>query len=181
MVGKNLTDNEIKYLIKLIKSLENRGILLKETTRKNTSHEGRFLNFLRAIMTAGLPLIKDVLISLPKSTLISLGFAAAASAADLAIQKNIFGSGTTALIISNEEMEDIVKIVKLIEESGLILKGISETVANKAKEQKDGFLPMLLGTLVVSLLRSGLTGWGAIRASEGVKRAGQKFLYFLIL
>ena len=149
MVGKNLTDNEIKYLIKLIKSLENRGILLKETTRKNTSHEGGFLNFHRAIMTAGLPLIKDVLISLPKSTLISLGLAAAASAADAAIQKNIFGSGTTALIISNEEMEDIIKIVKLIEESGLILKGISETVANKAKEQKDGFLPMLLGTLVL--------------------------------
>ena len=66
-------------------------------------------------------------------------------AADAAIQKKIYGSGTTALIISNEEMEDIMKIVKLHKESGLLIKGISETIKNEAKEQKGGFLPMLLG------------------------------------
>ena len=56
----------------------------------------------------------------------------------------IYGSGTLALIISNEEMEDIIKIVKSREESGLLVKGISETIKNETKEQKEGFLSMLL-------------------------------------
>ena len=76
-------------------------------------------------MTSGLPLIKDVFTPLAKSVLIPLGLTVAASATDAAIQKNIFGSGTTALIISNKEMEDIVKIIKLLEESRLLIKGIS--------------------------------------------------------
>ena len=63
-------------------------------------------------MTAGLPLMKSVLILLAKSVLLQLGLLAGISAADAAIQKKIFGSGTTALIISNEEMEDIMIIVK---------------------------------------------------------------------
>ena len=79
--------------------------------------------------------------------MLPLGLSAGMSAADAAIQKKVYGSDTTALIISNEEMEDIMKIVKSIEESGLILKGISETIQNEAKEQRGGFLPMLLGTL----------------------------------
>ena len=62
------------------------------------------------------------------------------SAADAAIQKKIYGSGTTALIISNEEMRDIIKIVKSIEESGLLIKGISETIKNEAKGQNEDFL-----------------------------------------
>ena len=70
------------------------------------------------------------------------------SAADAAIQKKTYGSCTTALITSNEEMEDIIKIVKSLEESGLLIKRISETIKNEAKEQKGGFLSMLLGTLV---------------------------------
>ena len=76
-------------------------------------------------MTSGLPLIKDVFTPLAKSVLIPLGLTVAASATDAAIQKNIFGSGTTTLIISNKEMEDIVKIIKLLEESRLLIKGIS--------------------------------------------------------
>ena len=63
-------------------------------------------------------------------------------------------SGFTTLIISNEEMNDIMKIVKSLEESGLFIKGISETMKNEAKEQKGGFLAMLLGTLGASLLRN---------------------------
>ena len=70
--------------------------------------------------------------------------------------KKIHGSGTTALIISNEEMEDIMKIVKSLEESGLLIKGISKTIKNEGKEQKGGFLQMLLGTLAVSMLGSAL-------------------------
>ena len=80
-------------------------------------------------------------------------------------------NNTTTLIISNHEMEDI-KIVKYLEDSGLLLKGVSETVQNEAKEQKGGFLSMLLGTLGASLLGNILTGQGINRAGEVVIRAG---------
>ena len=77
---------------------------------------------------------------------------------------SIYGSGTTALIISNEEMDNLMKIVKSLEESGLVVKGVSETIKNEGKEQKGGFLQMLLRTLADSLLGSALTGEGVIRA-----------------
>ena len=90
--------------------------------------------------------------------------------------KKILGSGhnntTTTLIISYYEMKDFIKIVKSLENSGLLLKGVSETVQNEAKEQKWGFLSMLLGTLVASLLGNILTSKGINRAGEGVVRAG---------
>ena len=72
-------------------------------------------------------------------------------------------------------MEDILKIVKSLEESGLPIKGISETTKNEAKEQKDRFLPMLLGTLAASILGNAFSGRGVIRAGEEVIRAGQNF------
>ena len=97
------------------------------------------------------------------------------SVVDAAIQKNIYGSGSTALIISNEEMEGIMKLVKSLEESGLLIKGISEAIKNEVKEQKGGFLSMLLGTLVSIMLGSALTGRGVIRAGEGTIRAGETF------
>ena len=87
----------------------------------------------------------------------------------------------TTLIISNDEIEDIIKIVKSLEDSGLLLKGVTETVQNEVKEQKVGFLSMLLGTLSASLLGNLLTergvnrvgkGLGINRAGEGVLRAG---------
>ena len=84
----------------------------------------------------------------------------------------MLGSGTTTLIISNDEMDDILKIVKSLESSGLLLKGVSETIQNEAKEQKGGFLSMLLGTLGASLLGDILSGKGVIRAGEGTIRAG---------
>ena len=67
-------------------------------------------------------------------------------------------------------MKDIIKIVKSLEDSGLLLKGVTETVQNEVKEQKGGFLSMLLGTLGASLLGNILTGWGIYRAgkSKGV-------------
>ena len=79
---------------------------------------------------------------------------------------------TTTLIISNDEMKDIIRIVKSLEDSGLLLKGVSKTIQNEAKEQKGGFLSMLLGTLGASLLRDILTGWRIKRAGEGIVRAG---------
>ena len=70
-------------------------------------------------------------------------------------------------------MEDLIKIVKCFEDSGLLLKGVTESVQNKVKEQKGGFLRMLLGTLGVSLLGNLLTGKGINRAGEGIVRAGE--------
>ena len=81
--------------------------------------------------------------------------------------KKILGSGTTTLKISNDEMKDIIKIVKSLKDSGLLLKGVSKTVQNEAKEQKRGFLSMLLGTLSASLLGNILTGKGVIAKSRG--------------
>ena len=129
---------------------------------------GRFLG---PLLKTGLSLIKNVIKPLGKSVLIPLGLTAAASAADAGIQKKILGSrhnNTTTLIISNDEMEDIIKIVKSLEYSGLLLKRISETVQNEAKKQKGRFLSMLLGTLLVSLLGNILAGKGINRAGEGV-------------
>ena len=83
------------------------------------------------------------------------------------------GSGNATLIISNEEMNDITKIIKSIEESCLLMKGVSETIKCEAKEQKGGFLIMLLGTLGASLVVSLLTGKGRIRTGEDNIRAGK--------
>ena len=101
-----------------------------------------------------------------------LGLRAAASAADAGIYKKVLGSGTTTLIISNDEMEDIMKIVKSLEDSGLLLKGNSETIQNEVKEQKGGFLSMLLGKLGASLFGNMLAGKGINGAGEGFIRAG---------
>ena len=90
--------------------------------------------------------MNNVLKPLAKSALISFGLTAAAAATDAAIHKKIFGSGITTLIILNEEINDIMKIVKSFEESGLLIKGVSETIKIEAKEQKGRFLSMLLGT-----------------------------------
>ena len=123
--------------------------------------------------------MKSVIKPLAKSVLIPLGLTAAAPAADAGMHKNILGSGhnNTTLIISNDEMDDILKIVKSLEDSGVLLKGVSETIQNEAKEQRGGFLSTLLGTLGDSLLgdvlSKGLSGRGVIRAGEGTIRAGK--------
>ena len=125
--------------------------------------------------------MKCVLKPLAKNVLIPLGLTAAASAADAGIHKKILGSGSdnnnnTILIISNDEMDDILKIVKSPEDSGVLLKGVSETIQNEAKEKRGGFLSILLGTLGASLLgdilSKGLSGKGVIRAGEGTVRTG---------
>ena len=97
---------------------------------------GGFLGrLLGPLLKTGLPLIKSVIKPLPKSVLIPLGLTAAAAAADAGILKKILGSGhkNTTLIISNDEMDDILKIVKSLEYSGVLLKGVSETIQNEAK------------------------------------------------
>ena len=76
--------------------------------------------------------------------------------------------------MSNDEMKDIIRIVKSLEDSGLFLKGVSKTIQNEAKEQRGGFLSMLLGTLGASLLRDILIGVGINRAEEGIVRTGYR-------
>ena len=92
------------------------------------------------------------------------------------LKKKMLGSRTTTLIISNDEMDDILKIVKSLENSGVLLKGVNETIQHEAKEQRGEFLSTLLGTLGGSLLgdvlSKGLSGKGVIRAGEGTIRAG---------
>ena len=92
------------------------------------------------------------------------------------VLKKMLGSGATTLIISNDEIDDILKIVKFLEYSGVLLKGVSETIQHEANEQREGFLSMLLGTLGASLLgdvlSKGLSGKGVIRVGEGTIRAG---------
>ena len=122
------------------------------------------------------PLLNTGLLkALAKGVLIPLGLTAAVSATYAAILKKHFGSGMTTLIISYEEVNDFMQIVKSLEESGLLIKGVSETIKDEAKEQKRGFLGMLLGTLGASLLVNLLADKGKIRAGEGKITAGHDF------
>ena len=95
-------------------------------------------------MKVGVPLAKNILAP--------LGITATASAIDAGIQKKIHSSGTTILIISNKEMNDITKIVQALEDSNILLKRVTKGIKNETKEQKGGFLSVLLGTLGASLL-----------------------------
>ena len=135
--------------------------MLSKTQLSKMIQSGGFLGrLLGPLLTTGLPLMKSVIKSLAKIVLVLLGLPAAASAADAGIHKKILGSGhnnNTSLIISNDEMDDFLKIFKFLEDSGVLLKGIIETLQNEAKEQRGGFLGMLLGTLGASLLGDLLT------------------------
>ena len=94
------------------------------------------------------------------------------SAIDGSIRKKIHGSGVK-LIIEQEDMNDIIKIIEALENSGILLKGVTKTIENETKEQRGGFLSMLLGTLGASLLGNLLTGGkGIMRAGDGIARAG---------
>ena len=126
-----------------------------------TIQSGGFLGSLLSKLAR--PLMK-VAIPLAKNVLALLRITAAASAIDAGIQKKIHGSGTTTLIISNEEMNYRMKIVQGLEDSNILLK---EVTNNEPKEQKGGFLSMWLGTLGPSLLGNLLTGKGIVRADSG--------------
>ena len=107
-----------------------------------------------------------VTMALAKNVLAPLGLTAAMSAIDGSIQKKIHGSGVK-LIIAQEDMNDIIKVIEALENSGILLKGVSKTIENETKEQRGGFLSMLLGTLRASLLGNLLTGKEMMRAGEG--------------
>ena len=146
-------------------------IKLSKFQIKNLIQSGGFLGKLLSklagpLMKVALPLAKYVLLA-------PLGLTAAMSAIDGSIQKKIHGSGIR-LIIEQEDMNDIMKIIEALENSGILLKGVSKTIENETKEQRGGFLSMLLGTLGASLLGNLLTGGkGIMRAGDGIVRAGE--------
>ena len=120
---------------------------------------------------------------LDKKVLEPLGLTAAMSEIEGSIQKKIHGSGIK-LIIEEEDMKDIMKIIEVLENSGILLKGVSKTIENETKEQTGGFLSMLLVTLGASLLGNLLTGGkgsvasrakgeGITRVGDGIVRAGE--------
>ena len=141
--------------------------LSKAQINKIIQSGGLLSRLLDPLLKTRLSLIKNVIKPLAKSVLISLGLTAAVSAVDAGIHKKILGSGNTTLVILDEEMNDIIKIVQAIEDSNILLKGVTKTIENETKEQKGGFLSMLLGTLGASLLGNLLTGKGMVRAGYG--------------
>ena len=168
-----LTNRQVANIRKVCAKNTSTDIKLSKTQLSKMIQSGRFLGNLLGKLAG--PLMK-VAVPLAKNVLAPLGISAAMSAIDGSIKKKMLRSGTTILIISNDEMNDILKIVKSLENSGLLLKGVSETIQHEAKEQRGGFLSMLLGTLDASLLGNilskGLSGKGVIRAGEGTIRAG---------
>ena len=147
----------------------NNNIKLSKAQIKKLIQSGGFLGKLLSKLAG--PLMK-VAMPLAKNVLAPLGLTAAMSAIDGSIQKKIHGSGVK-LIIEQEDMDDVMKITEALENSGILLKGISKTIENETKEQRGGFLSMLLGTLGASLLGNLLTGGnGMMRAGEGIVRAG---------
>ena len=163
-VNVKLTDTQLKELKTTVKDKTGTtlGMSLK-TKLRNTFNNNMSTNlklskaqiskliqsggFLGSLLSklAG-PLIK-VAIPVAKNVLAPLRITAAASAIDAGIQKKIHGSGTTTLIILNKEVNDIMKIVQALEDSNISLKGVTKTIKIETKEQKGGFLSMLLGTL----------------------------------
>ena len=165
-----LTNRQVANIRKAFANHSSIDIKLSKTHLSKMIQSGGFLGNLLGKLAG--PLMK-VAMPLAKNVLAPLGISAVMSAIDGSIKKKMLGSGTTTtLIISNDEMDDILKIVKSLENSGLLLKGVSETIQHEAKEQRGGFLSMLLGTLGASSLGDILSGKGVIRAGEGTIRAG---------
>ena len=118
--------------------------------------KGGLLRFLAPLSKSGLTLLKSVI-----KPLGMLGFTAAASAADAGIHKKILGScNHTTLIISNDDLKDFLKVVKLLENNGILLEEITKTVKNEVKEEKGGFLSILLSAHGSFLVTSMVTGKG---------------------
>ena len=158
-----LAARQITKLRNVFENNMSTDIKLSKAQMSKIIQYGEFLSwFLSKI--AG-PLMK-VAVPLAKNILAPLGITAAASAIDAGIQKKIHGSGTTTLIISNEEINDIMKIVQALAD---LLKGVTKTIKKETNKQKGWFLSMLLGTLRASLLGNLLSGKWIVRAGYGKK------------
>ena len=171
-----LTSAQASKLRKAFANNSSANLKLSKTQLHKIGQSRGFLGrLLEPLLKTGLPLIGSVIKPLAKSVLIPLGLTAAASATNVAIHKKMFGSGMTTLIISNEEMNNIIKINKFLEETGLLIKGVSEAIKNQERGKKGGFLSLLLGTLGASLLGNLLAGKSTIRVGKGTVRSGQDF------
>ena len=165
-----LTTRQNSKLRNALNNNSSTDIKLSKAQIKKIIQPGIFLGKLLSKLAG--PLMK-VALPLAKNVLAPLGLTAAMSAIDGSIQKKIHGSGETKgagvkLIIEQEDMNDIMKIIKALENSAILLKEVSKAIKNETKEQKGGFLSMLLGTLGASLLGNLLTGGkGIVRAGEG--------------
>ena len=168
-----LTNRQVTNIRKAFAKNTSIDIKLSKTQLSKMIQSGGFLGNLLSKLAG--PLMK-VAMPLAKNVLAPLGLTAAMSAINGSIKKKMLGSGATTLIIANDEMNDIIKIVKSLENSGVLLKSVSETIQHEAKEQRGGFFSMLLGALGYSLLgdilSKGLPGKGVIRAGGGIIRAG---------
>ena len=169
-----LTNRQVANIRKAFAKNTSTDIKMSKTQLSKMIKSGGFLGNLLSKLAG--PLMK-VAMPLAKNVLAPLGLTAAMSAIDGSIKKKMLGSATSTLIIPNDEMNDIIKVVKSLEDSGVLLKGVGETIQHEAKEQRGRFLSMLLGTLGASLLgdvlSKGLSGRGVIRAAEGTIRAGE--------
>ena len=178
---KNFNKNELPHELllttsqstKLRNAINNNSTIdtkLSKAQIKKLIQSGGFLGKLLSKLAG--PLMK-VALPLAKNASAALGLTGAMSAIDGSIQKKIHGSGIK-LIIEEEDMKDVMKIIEAIENSGILLKGVSKTIENETREQRGGFLSMLLGTLGASLLGNLLTGGkGIMRAGDGIVRAGE--------
>ena len=186
-----LTDRQVAHLCIGFENSLSANIKLLKTKLSKVIQLGGFLGkVLGPLMKVGLLLMKNMRQPLAKSVtilillelikLIPLELTIAASAADAGIHFFFFffglarsydpraiSSGTTTLIISNEEIEDIMKILKSLEDSDVLIKGVTKTIENETKEQRGRFLGLCLGALVTSLLENMLTGKGFIWAGDG--------------
>ena len=143
-----LTQRQITKSRNNIENNMSTDIKLSKAQISKIIQSGGFLGkHLGPLLKTGLPLLKSVI-----KPLGLLGLTAASSAIDAGVQEKIYGSGITTLVISNEEMNDIMKIVQGLEDLNILLKGVTKTIKNETKEQKGGFLSMFLGTLGASLL-----------------------------
>ena len=171
-----LTGRQVANICKAFANNLSTDVKFSKTQLLKLLQSGGFLGNLLSKLAG--PLMKVAML-LAKNVLAPLGLTAAMSAIDGSIKKKMLGSGTTTLIISNNEMNDIIKIVKSLENAGVILKGVSETIQHEAKEQRGGFLSMLLATLGASLLGNLLTsGKGVTRAGEGIKKKSNLLIPF---
>ena len=175
-VNVKLTNLQLNKLKKAVKS--NEGTVLrigiKNFNKKDLPHElllttrqsTKLRNAINNNLAANIKLSKAQI----KKIIQSGGFLGI----DGSIQKKIHGLGVK-LIIEQEDMNDIMKIIEALENSGILLKGVSKTIENETKEQRGGFLSMLLGTLGASLLVYLLLtgGKGMMRTGDGIVRAGE--------
>ena len=174
-----LTNAQFLILRKAFANGSSGNINFSKTQLHKIGQSGGLLDrILQTLLKNGLPLMKKILPLLSKSVLIPFELIAA-SATDAAVHEKMFGLGTTTSVISNEEMNDIMKTVKSLEESVLLIKDISETIQNEVKEQ-GGFLGMLLGTLGASLLGNSLARKATTRVGEGTISSGRYFQCQLI-